>query len=52
MKIEVETRKEVIKEIGSLKGYLKKEGVIKSFEDCNCKLRITNNNVDWESRLL
>ena len=52
MKMEVETRKEVIKEIGTLKGYLKKEGAIKSFEDCNCKLRITNNNVDWESEIL
>ena len=52
MKMEIETRKELIKEIGSLSSYLKKDGVIKSFEDCNCKLRITNNNVDWESRLL
>lgn len=52
MKMEVETRKEVIKEIGSLSNYLKKEGVIKSFEDCNCKLRITNNKVDWESEIL
>ena len=52
MKMEIETRKEVIKEIGSLKGYLKKEGVIKSFEDCNCKLRITSNKVDWESEIL
>ena len=52
MELEVETRKEVIKEIGSLNSYLEKEGVLKSFEDCNCKLRITNNKVDWESKVL
>ena len=52
MKMEIETRKQVIKEMGSLENYLQKEGVMKDFEDCNCKLRITNNKVDWESEIL
>ena len=52
MKMEIETRKEMIKEMGGLEDYFKKEGVFKAFEDCNCKLRITNNNVDWESKVL
>ena len=52
MKMEIETRKQIIKEMGGLDDYFKKEGVFKAFEDCNCKLRITSNEVDWESEIL